>query len=572
MDNKGDVGTNPKQKKKLGGVKSALFIYVAMGLENVAFIGNAVSIFTYFFGYMNFSLTKSATMLTNYMGTSYVLSLFGGFVCDTYLSRYRSSILFGSVEVLGYAVLAAQAFFKELRPSPCKDVPPLLMNQCESSDSGQVAMLYIGLYLAAIGTGGLKAAAPSLGADQFDEEDPEEAASLSVYFNWLLFSIVTGAIFGVTFLVWVNTFRGWNWGFLVSTLAVLVAVLCLYTGKSVYRQQVPEGSPLARILQVFVVAIINRNLSFPETADGFHDVKHGTGDEILKKTEQFKFFDRAAIIRTTDSSNSDSTATWRTCTVTQVEETKILVRMFPIILSTIFMNTCLAQLQTFSIQQSNTMDRHLLGFEIPGASITVIPFICMFVLIPIYDRICVPALRKLTGIPTGIRHLQRVGIGLVLSIISMVVAGYVEKRRKSVAIDNNLVDSPAPLPISVFWLGFQFAIFGMADMFTLVGLLEFFYSESSKGMKSLGTAISWCSLAFGYYLSSVIVNVVNNVSDGWFISNNLNRDKLSYFFWLLAGLSVLNLGVYLICSSWYKYKSVEMKQTEDKSNVEMETV
>ncbi|KAK1369443.1 hypothetical protein POM88_035535 [Heracleum sosnowskyi] len=54
-----------------------------------------------------------------------------------------------------------------------------------------------------IGTGGLKAAAPSLGADQFDEEDPEEAASLSVYFKWLIFSIVTGAIFGVTFLVWV---------------------------------------------------------------------------------------------------------------------------------------------------------------------------------------------------------------------------------------------------------------------------------------------------------------------------------------------------------------------------------
>ncbi|KAK1378167.1 hypothetical protein POM88_024911 [Heracleum sosnowskyi] len=57
-------------------------------------------------------------------------------------------------------------------------------------------------------------------------------------------------------------------------------------------------------LEVFVVAIINRNLSFPETADGFHDIKHGTGDEILKKTEQFKFFDRASIIRNTDSSNS----------------------------------------------------------------------------------------------------------------------------------------------------------------------------------------------------------------------------------------------------------------------------
>lgn len=127
-----------------------------------------------------------------------------------------------------------------------------------------------------------------MGADQFDEEDPEEAESLSVYFNWLLFSIVIGSIFGVTFLVWINTFQGWNWGFLVSTLAVLAAVLCLGSGKSFYRQQVPRGSPITRIVQVFVVAIKNRNLPVPETADGFHDVQQGSGNEILKKTDQFK--------------------------------------------------------------------------------------------------------------------------------------------------------------------------------------------------------------------------------------------------------------------------------------------
>ncbi|CAA2957778.1 NRT1 PTR FAMILY -like [Olea europaea subsp. europaea] len=75
-----------------------------------------------------------------------------------------------------------------------------------------------------------------------------------------------------------------------------------------------------------------------------------------------------------------------------------------------------------------------------------------------------------------------------------------------------MVDSAYPLPISIFWLGIQYAIFGMADMFTLVGLLEFFHAESSSRMKSLSTAISWCSLAFGYFMSSVLVNVVNKVT------------------------------------------------------------
>lgn len=243
--------------------------------------------------------------------------------------------------------------------------------------------------------------------------------------------------------------------------------------------------------------------------------------------------------------------------------------MLPIIVSTIFMNTCLAQLQTFTIQQSTTMNTNLGGFKVPGPSVPVIPLMFMFVLIPLYDRVFVPLARRITGIPTGIRHLQRIGIGLVLSTVSMAVAGFVETRRKSVAIQHNMVDSTEPLPISVFWLGFQYAIFGAADMFTLIGLLEFFYAESSAGMKSLGTAISWSSVAFGYFTSTVVVEVVNKVSGGWLASNNLNRDNLNYFYWLLSVLSVVNFGFYLVCASWYRYKTVENEQDDSKDNVDM---
>lgn len=99
-------------------------------------------------------------------------------------------------------------------------------------------------------------------------------------------------------------------------------------------------------------------------------------------------------------------------------------------------------------------------------------------------------------------------------------------------------------------------------MFTLVGLLEFFYAESSAGMKSLSTAISWSSLGLGYFGSSVTVEVVNKVSGGWLAENNLNRDRLDYFYWFLAGLSAVNFGVYLVCASWYRSKKVDAKRSE----------
>ncbi|CAI0558500.1 unnamed protein product [Linum tenue] len=514
-------------QRRLGGSRAVLFVFAMEGLENMAFVANAVSLFTYFYGYMNFSITKSATTLTNFMGTAFLLSLFGGFLSDTYLSRFTTCVLFGTFEILGYGLLTVQARVHQLRPTPCNSAAALSGgSQCEAATGGQSAMLYIGLYLIALGTSGVKAALPSLGADQFDtKKNPKDAGKLSSFFNWFLFSLTVGAIVGVTVVVWISANVGWDWGFGLCGVAVLSAVVFVSMGKSLYRMNAPSGSPFVRFAQIY------------------------------------RFLDKAAtIVTTTNDLESPTTGPkpWRLCTMTQVEETKILIRMLPIILSTVFMNTCLAQLQTFTIQQSQTMDRNFLGFQIPGASIPVIPLLFMFLLIPLYDRVFVPLARRLTGIPTGIRHLQRIGIGLVLSAVSMAVAGIVETKRKRVAVEHGMVDSVAPLPYSVFWLGFQYAIFGAADMFTLVGLLEFFYSESSAGMKALSTAISWTSLAFGYFLSTVVVEVVNKVSGGWLESNNLNRDKLNYFYWLLAGLSVVNLGAYLLCASWYRYKEVEV--------------
>lgn len=553
--------THPQKEARRGGNRAALFVYATEGLENMAFISNAVSLVTYFYGYMNFSLTKSATTLTNFMGTSFLLALFGGFISDTYLSRFKTCVLFGCIELVGYALLAVQAHFHQLRPIPCKGIAPDQMNQCHAADSTQAAILFTGLYLIAFGTSGVKAALPSLGADQFDEKDPKEATQLSSYFNWLLFSLTIGAIIGVTFVVWIGTNQGWDWSFGVCTIAVLFAIVFVCMGKSLYRNNVPRGSPFVRIMQVLVAAIKKRSLPIPAMTDELHEVhdrEPGVNDEILPRTDQFRFLDRAAVA---PSPGSGSTAgPWSLCTVSQVEETKIMLRMLPIVLSTVFMNTCLAQLQTFTIQQSTTMNPHILGFKVPGPSVPVIPLLFMFILVPMYERIFVPIARKFTGIPTGIRHLQRIAVGLVLSAISMAVAGVVETHRKSVAIHHNMVDSTEPLPMSMFWLGFQYAIFGAADMFTLVGLLEFFYAESSAGMKSLSTAVSWSSLAFGYFLSTVVVQVVNKVSGGWLTNNNLNRDKLNYFYWLLAGLSVLNFGFYLVCASWYRYKTVETKE------------
>lgn len=258
---------------------------------------------------------------------------------------------------------------------------------------------------------------------------------------------------------------------------------------------------------------------------------------------------------------------WKVCTVTQVEEVKILTRMLPIIASTIIMNTCMAQLQTFSVHQGYFMDPYIGSYKFPTASIPVIPLVFMSILIPIYEFFVIPFARKLTGHPSGITQLQRVGVGLVLSVISMAVAGIVEVKRRNQA-------NKSPLePISLFWLSFQYGIFGIADMFTIVGLLEFFYKEAPSGMRSLSTSFTYLSLSFGYFLSSIFVDLVNSITkriapskQGWLHGDNLNDNNLNLFYWFLAILSSLNFANYLYWASWYKYKK-DTSTTESGTNL-----
>lgn len=276
--------------------------------------------------------------------------------------------------------------------------------------------------------------------------------------------------------------------------------------------------------------------------------------------------DKAAI-----DTSSEKPSPWKLCTVTQVENAKIILNVLPIFLCTIIMTLCLAQLQTFSVQQGVTMDKRITKhFQIPPASLPIIPVFFLVILIPIYDRIVVPFIRKFTGIPTGITYLQRVGVGLILASLSMAVAAVVEVKRKRVAADNNLLDANPfvkSLPISVFWLSFQYFIFGIADMFTYVGLLEFFYHQVPKELKSISSCFLWTSMALGYFLSTILVKTVNRAtkdvtsSGGWLAGNNINRNHLNLFYWLLSAMSLLNFCIYVFVSRRYKYRQASNEST-----------
>ncbi|PKA63674.1 Nitrate transporter 1.2 [Apostasia shenzhenica] len=552
-------------------------------MENLSFLANASNLVTYLDGFMNFQPAKAATTVTNFMGTAFLLALLGGFLSDAFFTTYIIYLISAAIEFLhcrpyaalisvslalsssGLMILTIQARSTSLMPPHCDAGAGA---SCQEAAGGRAAMLFAGLYLTALGVGGIKGSLPSHGAEQLDHTTAAGRRQRSTFFNYFVFSLSTGGLIAVTFVVWVEDNKGWQWGFAISTITILLSIPVFLSGSALYRNKIPAGSPLTTIAKVLAAAALSSSAAVADLAPS-PDVQRSESDKPNsggpQASKHMKFLNRAAAGSPAHRALS--------CSVEVVEEVKAVIGILPIFFSTIMLNCCLAQLSTFSVQQAATMDTRIGGLTVPPASLPVFPVIFIMVLAPLYDHLVIPFARRLTGTETGITHLQRIGAGLLLSVVAMATAALVEVKRKKVAVDSGMADGEGPLPITFFWVALQYLFLGSADLFTLAGLLEFFFTETPAGMRSLATSLSWASLAMGYYLSSVLVAVVNRITGRggrrpWLAGRNLNQYRLERFYWLMCALSAVNFGHYLFCAVRYKYKAKQGRWRERQGNAE----
>lgn len=544
---------NPVNKERHGGVRAAYFINFMVVMTNIAYVANIMNLVTYLRGTMHMGVADSSTTVTNFIGGTAGFALLGAFLSDSFITRFKTILIFGPFEVLGYGLLALQAHLPSLHPPGCNTTG---QNGCEKVQGFNAAVFYVAMYTIALGEGCVRACLASFGGDQFNSDDPIESQRQSSFFNWFTIGISLGAFIGLVLLVWIENSKGWDYGFSIAALVILVGVLVVASGFTFYRNQKPTGSPLTRMMQVFVAAFRKRKLSMPENLDKLLQLEAKediVGMEVLPHMKGLKFLDKAAI------DNGDTRA-WSFCTVTQVEETKIILRMVPIFISSMLGYISTPLVLTLTVQQGSTMNTKLGRIHISPASLFVIPVTFQMVMLVVYDRLFVPFARRITGYASGITHLQRIGIGFVSTSLATVVAAVIERRRKIIVEENGLQDSGATIPMSVFWLGVQFFILGIVDVTSFVGLLEFFNSEVSRGMKSIGTAIFWCTLGLGSLMGTFLVDVVNKATRhgdkrmGWVDGSNLNESHLDRFYWLLSAVGLVAFLNYLYWARRYVYR------------------
>lgn len=126
-----------------------------------------------------------------------------------------------------------------------------------------MGVLYVALYLIALGTGGLKSSVSGFGTDQFDEKDEKEKAQMAYFFNRFFFFISLGTLMAVTVLVYLQDEVGRSWAYGICSVSMLVAILIFFSGTKRYRYKKSSGSPIVQISQVIVAAINKRKMELP---------------------------------------------------------------------------------------------------------------------------------------------------------------------------------------------------------------------------------------------------------------------------------------------------------------------
>ncbi|XP_073036069.1 protein NRT1/ PTR FAMILY 2.11-like [Primulina eburnea] len=574
--------SSTKKEPNYRGVKAMPFVIGNETFEKLGTIGTSSNLLIYLTTVFHMNSITAANVVNIFNGTCNFGTLAGAFLCDTYLGRYKTLGIASVSSFLGMLMLTLTAALANLHPPECSTQVTQPNLKCIGASPWQIAFLFTAFLLLVIGASGIRPCNLAFGADQFNPNTDSGRRGINSFFNWYYFTFTFAMMLSLTVIVYVQSNMSWTIGLGIPAFMMFLSCFFFFVATRIYVKVLPEGSPFTSLVQTLVVAYKKRKLELPEQprCSLFNHVDPGSMNSKLQYTDELRFLNRAAIATPEDTINPDGSAAnpWKLRSVQQVEEIKCIIRVIPIWLSGMIYYIILALMQTYPVFQSLQCDRRLSSgnFKIPAASYNVFTMATLTLWIPIYDRIIVPFLRRITGKEEGITMLQRVGFGIFLGVLTMVVSGVVEDHRRTLAVTRPTLGVAAQKgaisSMSGYWLVPQLALAGISEAFAVIGEIEFFYKQFPENMRSFAAAFLFSGFAISSYITSFLISVVHKATrvrgNGNWLEEDLNKGRLDYFYYMIAGIQVVNLGYFLICAKWYKYKRVE----SDDKDVAMEKI
>lgn len=184
----------------------------------------------------------------------YTCPLFGAWIADTYLGRYKTILYSVIVAEIGHIILTVSA------------IPSVLDNE-----KGSLACFIIGLLVMGLGTGTFKPNISPLIVEQLETDklqvverngkrviiDP--AITVTRVYNYFYLFINIGALAGQLGMVYAERYVGFYLSYLIPTIAFLLALPVLIFCKKNYILRPPSGSVMGPAFKLLMKALGTRN-------------------------------------------------------------------------------------------------------------------------------------------------------------------------------------------------------------------------------------------------------------------------------------------------------------------------
>ncbi|XWS28448.1 hypothetical protein CRYUN_Cryun25bG0069900 [Craigia yunnanensis] len=551
----------PESARKQGGWTTFPFIAGTLMGSSIAVSGWANNLIVYMIEKFHVRSIDATQTFNIAAASTSLLPVIAAILADSLLGCYSVIWMSSLVSILGIIIIALTAILDPLWPQPCQNGSSM----CPMPSKVQFSVLYSGIALACIGVAGTRFTIAAMGANQFDNSKDQR-----IFFNWFAVTWYTSMVFGATVIVYIEENVSWGLGYCLCVAVNVIGLAIFLLGRRYYRRVKPQGSPFTSLAQVVIATILKRKFPLSSRAEDYYYQKDGPMEKRASMpSKSFGFLNHAALETEGDTKVDGSTAkSRRLCSVQQVEDFKNLLRIFPLLSSSIILCNTLPVVSTLTILQALTVDRRLgPDLKVPAGSMIVFILTSTVINLTFIDWFLFPLWQKITS--RSPMPLQRIGLGHLFNMTGMAVAFLVESKRLKLAQTHHLSDHPgSSVPMFVLWLVPQLVLVGLGEAFHYPGQVTLYYQEFPKPLRSTATAMISVVVGFAYYLSTVVIDLVRRVTT-W-LPDNINKGRLGNVYLMFAMMQLFNFFYFLFCAKCYKYQSVEEgnKSNNESSNAE----
>lgn len=399
----------------------------------------------------------------------YTTPLLGAYIADTWFGRYKTICIALVIAIVAHLIIIVAA------------LPPVLENP-----NGSLACFVIGILVLGLGTGGFKPNVSALVVEQLPLtkkvvrtnkkgerviHDPA-LTSERVYMYFYMF-INVGALVGQFSMTYAEKYVGFWLGWTLPTVVFCLCPIVMFWGRTKYRKTPPAGSVLFKAVRLWTRAQRGRWSINP-----FKTWKqlHGGAMWDSVKPSNIPVEERPVWMTFDDAWVDEVRRGFAACAV---------FTWYPLFW------LCYNQINNNLVSQAATMELH----GLPNDIISNINPFSLIVLIPIFDRLLYPGLRKLGFVFTPIK---RITAGFACASLSMVWAAvlqfYIYEMNPCGKNANSCVDPVTghtiPATINIGAQTGAFVLVAISEIFASVTSLEYAYTKAPKNMRSLVQAVA----------------------------------------------------------------------------------